>query len=65
VDVLATVATMMDATKRYQFLNRQTLHSGRKPRTDGDNLDKVLTIYRELRDNDCIVTLNMIAADVQ
>jgi hypothetical protein len=65
VEVLANAATMADANTRHQYLNRQTLHSGRKPKTDGDTLDKVMTIYREFMDHDHIVTLNMLASEVR
>jgi hypothetical protein len=65
VEVLATVATTTDATSRHALLNKQTVHRGKKPKTDGHTLDKVMTMYRELRDNDRIVTLNMLAADVR
>jgi ABC-type lipoprotein export system ATPase subunit len=65
VDFLATSATMMDATTRHKFLNMQTLYSGRKPKIDDDTLDKVLTMYHKLRDNDHIFTLNMFAAEVR
>jgi hypothetical protein len=56
---------MADATSRHAFLNEQTVHNGIRPKTDTHTLDKVLTSYRELRDNDRIVTLNMIAAEVR
>jgi hypothetical protein len=65
VDVLAASATTMNTTTRHQFLNRQTLYSGRKPKTAGDILDKVLALYHELRDNNLIATLNMIAAEAR
>jgi hypothetical protein len=37
---------------------------GQKTKTDGETLDKVLTMYHKLRGNDRIVTLNMIAAEI-
>jgi hypothetical protein len=49
VDTLATAATIMDATTRHQ--------------TDGETVDKMLTMYHKFRDNDCIITLNIIAAE--
>jgi hypothetical protein len=56
---------MADATSRHAFLNKQTVHNGRRLKTGTENLDKVLTMYRELRDNDRIVTQNMLADEVQ
>jgi hypothetical protein len=64
VEVLATAAAMADATTIHQYLNRQTLHSGQKP-TESDILDRVLTMYHGSRDNDRIVTLNMLVAEVR
>jgi hypothetical protein len=56
---------MADASPRHAFLNRQNVHNGRRPTIGIGTLDNVLTMYRELRDNDRIVTLNMIVAEVR
>jgi hypothetical protein len=63
--VLATSAAMSDAISRNAVLNKQTVHIGRRPKTGAETLDKMLTMYWELRDNDRIVTLNMRAAEVR
>jgi hypothetical protein len=63
MEVLANAAAMKDATSA--FLNKQTVHNGIIPNTDTEALDKVLLMYRELRGNDRIVTLNMIVAEVR
>jgi hypothetical protein len=65
MEVLAPAAAMMDATSRHACLSKQTIHNVIRPKTDTETLDKMLTIYRELRDNDRIVTLTMIAAEVR
>jgi hypothetical protein len=63
-EVLATSASMADATLMHAFLNKQTDHNGKRPKMGTKTLQNLLTMYRELRDNDHIVTLNMLAAKV-
>jgi hypothetical protein len=65
VEVLATVAAMVDVTKRHPYLNRQPMYSERNTKTDSDTLDKVLTMYSESRGNFRIITLNMLASEVR
>jgi hypothetical protein len=63
--VLQVVDTMCDATTRHSFLSRQTMHHGRAPWTEKDTLQKILTMYQDLRDRDQIVTLNLLAAELK
>jgi hypothetical protein len=63
--VLGTVSTMYDATSRHAFLSKHTLHQGRKHKTEQAHLHKMLTRYRELRDRDRAVTLNLLAAELK
>jgi transposase-like protein len=57
--------TMCNVTTRHSFLSRQTMHKGRAPRTEKDTLQKILTMYQELRDRDRIFTLNLLAAELK
>jgi hypothetical protein len=41
------------------------IHQGRVPWTEKDTLHKILTMYRELRDRDQTVTLNLLAAELK
>jgi hypothetical protein len=63
-DVLETVKTMCDHTNRHAFLRKQTVHQGRKPKTEQARLHKMLTMYRELHDRDHVIILNLLAAEL-
>jgi hypothetical protein len=56
---------MSDATSRNAFLNKQTVNNGRRPKKGTETLDKVLTMYQELRASDRSFTLNMLADEVR
>jgi hypothetical protein len=49
----------------HSFLIRQAMHKGRAPWTEKDTLQKILTMHRELRDRDWIITLNLLAAELK
>jgi transposase-like protein len=63
--VLQVADTMCDVTTRHSFLSRQTMHKGRAPWTEKYTLQKILTMYQEMRDKDLIVTLNLLAAELK
>jgi hypothetical protein len=54
--VMTTVSILCDSTSRHQFLNRRSLHPGSKPKTADDTLGIILKMYRDLREQDRIVT---------
>jgi transposase-like protein len=62
---LQVADTMCNATTRHSFLSQQKMHKGRAPWTEKDTLQKILTMYCELRDRDRIVTLNILAAEMK
>jgi hypothetical protein len=61
---LVTAELMCDVKTRHYFLNKQTLNPGAVPRTVGLSLDKILKMYRELMKQYRIVTLNMLAVEL-
>jgi transposase-like protein len=63
--VMTTASILCDSTPRHQFLNRQSLHPGRKPNTINSTLGIILKMYRDLRDQDRVVTLNLLAAELK
>jgi hypothetical protein len=63
--VMTTVSILCDSTSRHQFLNRRSLHPGRKPKTINSTLGIILKMYRDLRDQDRVVTLNLLAAELK
>jgi hypothetical protein len=56
---------MCNTKKWHSYLNRQTIHQGRAPWIESISLHKILIMYRELRDRDRIVTLNILAAELK
>jgi hypothetical protein len=54
-----------DAMTWHSYLSMQTMHQGRAPWTEKESLHKILTMYRELRDRNRIVTLNILAAELK
>jgi hypothetical protein len=63
--VLQVADTTCDATMWHPFLSRQMMHQGRAPWTEKDKLQKILTMYWELRNRDRIFTLNILAAELK
>jgi transposase-like protein len=63
--VLQVADTICDATTRHSFLSRQTMHKGRAPWAEKGTLQKILTMYQELRDRDRIVALNLLAVELK
>jgi hypothetical protein len=63
--VLETASTICDATSMHTFLNKQTPHQGRKPKTEQARLHKMLTMYRELCNHDHVVMLNLLADELK
>jgi hypothetical protein len=54
---------MCNAMTRHSFLNRQTMYQGRATMIAADSLHNILTMYRDIRARDQIVTLNILAAE--
>jgi hypothetical protein len=63
--VMTTASILCDSTSRHQFLNRRSLHPGRKPKTIYSTLGIILKMYRDLREQDRVVTLNLLAAELK
>jgi hypothetical protein len=49
---------------RHQFLNHRSLYPGRKPNTIDDTLGMILKMYRDLREQDWVATLNLSATEL-
>jgi transposase-like protein len=64
-DVMTTASILCDSTSRHQFLNHRSLHPGKKTKTIDDTLGIILKMYRDLREQDRVVTLNLLAAELK
>jgi hypothetical protein len=60
-DVLAKAASIKDLTCRQYFLIKKKIHQGRRPLTLTDELDRIKTLYSDLRQRDRCVTLTLLA----
>jgi hypothetical protein len=63
--VMKTARILCDSMSRHQFLNHQSLHPGRKPKTIDNTLGIILKMFRDLREQDRFVTLNLLAAELK
>jgi hypothetical protein len=50
-----------DHTRRQYFLSKKTIHQGQRPLTLTDELDRIKTLYDDLRQRDRCVTLKLMA----
>jgi hypothetical protein len=62
---MTTANIICDSTLRHQFINCRSLHPGRKPKTVEDTLGIIFKMYRDLRERDRVVTLNLLAAELK
>jgi hypothetical protein len=60
-DVLVKAASIKYHTCRQYFLSKKTIHQGRRPLTLTDELDRIKTLYDDLRQRDRCVTLTILA----
>jgi hypothetical protein len=65
VGAMTTASILCDSTSRHQFLNHRSLHPGRKPNTIDDTLGIILKMYRDLREQYRVVTLNLLATELK
>jgi transposase-like protein len=63
--VMTTARILCDSKSRHTFLNRQSLYPGRKPKTIDSTLGIILKMYRDLREQDRVVTFNLLAAELK
>jgi hypothetical protein len=62
--VMTTASILCDSMSRHQFLNRRSLHPGRKSKTIDGTLGIFFKMYRDLREQDRVITLNLLATEL-
>jgi hypothetical protein len=63
--VLVKAASIKDHTCRQYFLSKKTIDQGRRPLTLTNELDRIKTLYNDLRQRDRCVTLTLLAHNLR
>jgi hypothetical protein len=63
--ILEKAAAIKDITSKHQFLSKVYVNEGRKPATKITELERVKEVYDNLREREQVVTLSLLAHDLQ